>query len=93
MNVKGTWPQAGFASEKEVAHWAKELFGTSKAIDYSDENFYDPIHAQTAKWAQDADVGLKRSTILCDYGNRYMSKLFNPEFLRSKDLPIPPWLG
>lgn len=31
-------------------------------------------------------------TILCDYGNRYQSKLFNPEFLRSKDLPIPAWL-
>jgi cysteine synthase A len=32
-------------------------------------------------------------TILCDYGNRYMSKLFNPEFLRSKELPPPPWLA
>jgi cysteine synthase A len=32
-------------------------------------------------------------TVLCDYGNRYMSKLFNPEFLRSKDLPTPPWMG
>jgi cysteine synthase A len=32
-------------------------------------------------------------TVLCDYGNRYMSKLFNPDFLRSKDLPAPPWLG
>jgi len=31
-------------------------------------------------------------TVLCDYGNRYSSKLFNPEFLRSKDLPTPPWL-
>ena len=31
-------------------------------------------------------------TILCDYGNRYASKLFNPEFLRSKDLPVPPWM-
>lgn len=31
-------------------------------------------------------------TVLCDYGNRYMSKLFNPEFLRSKELPTPPWL-
>jgi len=31
-------------------------------------------------------------TVLCDYGNRYTSKLFNPEFLRSKDLPPPPWL-
>ncbi len=31
-------------------------------------------------------------TILCDYGTRYQSKLFNPEFLRSKNLPVPPWL-
>lgn len=31
-------------------------------------------------------------TILCDYGNRYASKLFNPEFLRSKDLPVPEWM-
>ncbi|MGJ8570889.1 MAG: cysteine synthase A [Hoeflea sp.] len=31
-------------------------------------------------------------TILCDYGNRYQSKLFNPEFLASKDLPVPEWL-
>lgn len=32
-------------------------------------------------------------TILCDYGNRYTSKLFNPDFLRSKGLPTPPWLS
>ena len=31
-------------------------------------------------------------TILCDGGARYQSKLFNPEFLRSKGLPTPPWL-
>lgn len=31
-------------------------------------------------------------TMLCDYGTRYQSKLFNPEFLRSKSLPVPPWL-
>jgi cysteine synthase A len=31
-------------------------------------------------------------TMLCDYGTRYQSKLFNPEFLRSKGLPVPPWL-
>ncbi len=31
-------------------------------------------------------------TILCDYGTRYQSKLFNPEFLRSKGLPAPAWL-
>jgi cysteine synthase A len=31
-------------------------------------------------------------TVLCDYGNRYQSKLYNPDFLRSKDLPVPAWL-
>jgi cysteine synthase len=32
-------------------------------------------------------------TILCDYANRYTSKLFNPEFLRGKGLPTPPWMS
>jgi cysteine synthase A len=32
-------------------------------------------------------------TVLADYGTRYQSKLFNPEFLRSKGLPVPGWLG
>ena len=31
-------------------------------------------------------------TILCDGGGRYQSKLFNPEFLHSKGLPVPPWM-
>ena len=31
-------------------------------------------------------------TILCDSGMRYQSKLFNPDFLRGKDLPVPEWL-
>ena len=31
-------------------------------------------------------------TVLCDYGTRYQSKLFNPDFLRSKNLPVPGWL-
>jgi cysteine synthase A len=31
-------------------------------------------------------------TILADYGTRYQSKLFDPEFLRSKNLPVPAWL-
>jgi cysteine synthase A len=31
-------------------------------------------------------------TILCDYGNRYQSKLFNPVFLENKGLPVPEWL-
>ena len=32
-------------------------------------------------------------TVLCDYGNRYASKLYNPEFLKSKGLPVPPWMS
>ena len=31
-------------------------------------------------------------TILCDYGQRYQSKLFNPAFLKSRHLPVPEWL-
>lgn len=31
-------------------------------------------------------------TVLCDFGSRYQSRLYNPEFLRSKDLPVPDWL-
>ena len=32
-------------------------------------------------------------TILCDHGSRYQSKLYNPDFLREKGLPTPPWLN
>jgi cysteine synthase A len=32
------------------------------------------------------------ATILCDGGGRYQSKLFNPEFLRAKSLPVPSWM-
>ena len=31
-------------------------------------------------------------TILCDYGTRYQSKLYNPSFLKSKGLSVPKWL-
>jgi cysteine synthase A len=31
-------------------------------------------------------------TVLCDYGTRYQSKLFNPAFLRAKGLPVPAWM-
>lgn len=32
------------------------------------------------------------TTILCDYGSRYQSKVYNPVFLKEKGLPLPPWL-
>jgi cysteine synthase len=48
--------------------------------------------AGAIRMARDMGPGHTIVTILCDYGTRYQSKLFNPEFLRSKDLPIPGWL-
>ncbi|MEM9937776.1 MAG: cysteine synthase A [Pseudomonadota bacterium] len=48
--------------------------------------------AGAVRLARDLGPGHTIVTILCDYGNRYQDKLFNPEFLRSKDLPTPPWM-
>ncbi len=48
--------------------------------------------AGAVKMAKDMGPGHTIVTILCDYGNRYQDKLFSPEFLRSKDLPVPSWL-
>jgi len=48
--------------------------------------------AGAIRMAKDLGPGHTIVTILADYGNRYQSKLFNPEFLREKDLPVPPWL-
>lgn len=42
--------------------------------------------------ARELGPGHTIATVLCDFGSRYQSKLFNPEFLRSKDLPVPDWL-
>ncbi len=42
--------------------------------------------------AKDMGPGHTIVTILCDYGQRYQSKVYNPEFLKQKGLPVPPWL-
>jgi len=42
--------------------------------------------------ARDLGPGHTIVTILCDFGTRYQSKLFNPDFLREKGLPMPDWL-
>lgn len=49
--------------------------------------------AGAVRLAKDLGPGHTIVTILCDYGNRYQSKLFNPEFLRGKGLPVPPWMA
>jgi cysteine synthase A len=48
--------------------------------------------AGAVRLANDLGPGHTIVTILCDYGNRYQSKLFNPDFLTSKGLPVPEWL-
>ena len=49
--------------------------------------------AAAVKLARAMGPGHRIVTILCDGGSRYQSKLFNPEFLRSKGLPVPSWLA
>lgn len=48
--------------------------------------------AGAIRMAKEMGPGHTIVTILCDYGTRYQSKLFNPEFLKSKNLPVPEWL-
>ncbi len=48
--------------------------------------------AGAIRMAQEMGPGHTIVTVLCDYGTRYQSKLFNPEFLREKGLPTPSWL-
>ncbi|MBN9076524.1 MAG: cysteine synthase A [Rhizobiales bacterium 65-79] len=48
--------------------------------------------AGAIRLAKDLGPGHTIVTILCDYGMRYQSKLFNPAFLRGKDLPVPEWM-
>ena len=48
--------------------------------------------AGAIRLARDLGPGHRIVTILADYGTRYQSKMFNPAFLRSKNLPIPTWL-
>nr|MCU0908744.1 cysteine synthase A [Paracoccaceae bacterium] len=48
--------------------------------------------AGAMRMAREMGPGHTIVTILCDYGTRYQSKLFNPDFLRGKGLPVPDWL-
>ncbi|NVO15793.1 MAG: cysteine synthase A [Rhodoplanes sp.] len=48
--------------------------------------------AGAIRLAKELGPGKTIVTILCDCGTRYQSRLFNPEFLRSKGIPVPEWL-
>lgn len=49
--------------------------------------------AGAMRLAREMGPGHTIVTILCDYGNRYQSKMFNPTFLKEKGLPLPPWMS
>ena len=48
--------------------------------------------AGAIRMAREMGPGHTIVTVLCDYGTRYQSKLFNPDFLKAKNLPVPSWL-
>ena len=48
--------------------------------------------AGAIRMAQDLGPGHTIVTVLCDHGQRYQSKIYNPPFLREKGLPVPTWL-
>ncbi|MDO5706396.1 MAG: cysteine synthase A [Paracoccus sp. (in: a-proteobacteria)] len=48
--------------------------------------------AGAIRMAREMGPGHTIVTVLCDYGSRYQTKLYNPEFLRAKGLPVPQWL-
>ena len=58
------------------------LMGTSTGVNV----------AGAIRLARELGPGHTIVTVLCDGGQRYASRLFNPGFLRSKNLPVPPWL-
>ncbi len=48
--------------------------------------------AGAVRMAREMGPGHRIVTVLADYGTRYQSKLFNPDFLKEKDLPVPDWM-
>ena len=48
--------------------------------------------AGAIRMAREMGPGHTIVTVLCDYGTRYQTKLFNPDFLRARALPVPPWM-
>ncbi|SLN17227.1 Cysteine synthase [Roseovarius albus] len=49
--------------------------------------------AGAMRMAREMGPGHTIVTMLCDYGTRYQSKMFNPDFLREKNLPLPSWIS
>jgi len=89
-NLEGFRPDLSYrVSDEEMLNRAYQLLqdeglflGGSAALNV----------AGAVKMAADMPKGSTIVTMLCDSGSRYASKMYNPEFLRSKNLPTPPWM-
>jgi cysteine synthase A len=82
LSVTGTSITEGIGQSRVPANLAGAPIDGSAGINV----------AAAIRVARDLGPGHTVVTILCDGGARYQSKLFNPDFLRSKNLPVPPWL-
>lgn len=89
-NLQGAVVDTAFEiSDREALEWIFDLLiheglclGGSSGINI----------AGAVRLAKELGPGHTIVTVLCDIGLRYQSKLYNPDFLRDKDLPVPPWL-
>jgi len=89
-NLKGFTPDFSYQISDEQAlpyvfdllHNEGLVLGGSSAINISG----------AVNLARDLGPGHTIVTVLCDYGTRYQSKLFNPVFLKDKGLPVPDWM-
>ncbi len=89
-NLSGFRPDLSYSiSDTEALPYAFDLLehegicvGGSSAINI----------AGAVRMAKEMGPGHTIVTVLCDYGTRYQSKVFNPEFLAEKGLPVPAWL-
>jgi len=89
-NLEGFTPDCAYrVSDQEALPIVFDLLSTEGLClgGSSGVNIAGAVHM-----AREMGRGHTIVTILCDYGTRYQSKLYNPEFLREKGLPVPAWL-
>ncbi|MBF9020636.1 cysteine synthase A [Rhodobacterales bacterium HKCCA1058] len=89
-NLEGFMPDCAYRiSDQEALPIVFDLLSTEGLClgGSSGVNIAGAVHM-----AREMGRGHTIVTILCDYGTRYQSKLYNPEFLREKGLPVPAWL-
>lgn len=89
-NLEGFRPDLSFQIPDE--EWLPILYGLVKREGLFLGGSSGINVAGAVRLARELGPGHTIVTLLCDSGDRYKSKLFNPEFLRGKNLPVPDWL-